>query len=232
MLTSSFLGDSAVRVTEIVIGMPDRGTAQRASCLQNPQKGVKCISCNQNFKTHEFMIQHWHAKHNRDDRQSITQYNSAELKRLESRVEESKRQKLAEDQELLQQHQLEKHKLYDDEEQKTNEKLAARDLANAETQDKMKISEQKSRSLYDDAAETLQLRQARQVTVSSLEFQIQQEFRDIVRLLQSVPLEVHCPPLIYILCKRSVEFVPFIADICGFVRRHISAVRNLPSSKI
>ncbi len=221
-----------MRVTEVVIGMPDRGAAQRASCLQNPQKGVKCISCNQYFKTREFMNQHWHAKHNRDDRQIITQDNSAKLKRLEELVEKSKRQKLAEDQDLLQQHELEKHRLYDDEEQKTKEALAARDIAIAERQDKMKIREQKSRSRYDDAAETLQLREARQVTVSSLEFQIQQEFRDIMRLLQSMPLEVQCPPLIYILCMRSVKFVPFIADVCGFGRRRISAVQNLPSSKI
>ncbi len=136
------------------------------------------------------MSQHWQAKHNKEDRQSITQSNAAEVKLLQSRVEESRMQKLAEDQELLQRQQLEKYKLYDDVEQQTKDALALRDIANAEKQERAKLHEEQLRSHYDNAAQELQLRQARQITISSLECSIQEEFRDIVRLLQSVPLEV------------------------------------------
>ena len=186
----SFPDESSVQVTEVTIGIPDSSNVQRRAGLQNSQKGVKCISCNQYFKTREFMSQHWQAKHNKEDRQSITQSNAAEVKLLQSRVEESRMQKLAEDQELLQRQQLEKYKLYDDVEQQTKDALALRDIANAEKQERAKLHEEQLRSHYDNAAQELQLRQARQITISSLEYSIQEEFRDIVRLLQSVPLEV------------------------------------------
>ncbi len=182
-----------MQVTEVAIGMPEKSVVQRPACPQNAQKGVKCISCNQYFKTREHMSQHWQAKHNKDDRQIITQCNAEEVRLLESRIEESKRQKLAEDQELLQRHQNEISKLYENVEQKAKADLELRDIANAEKQDREKRREEQLRSDYGKAAHELQLRQTRQITISSLECEIQEEFRDIMRLLQSVPLEVFGP---------------------------------------
>jgi hypothetical protein len=136
------------------------------------------------------MMQHWHVKHNQESRRSIIQHNTELLTLLGSRVEEAKRQKLAEDQELLQRQQDEKHKLYDEEERKTKDALTVRDIANAEKLEREKLHEEQTRAEYDKAAEELQLRQTRQITVASLEWEMQEELRELIRLLQSVPHEV------------------------------------------
>jgi hypothetical protein len=143
------------------------------------------------FKTHEFMSQHWQDKHKKEARQVNAETGvNPEVERLQDIVKQTKIRKLEEDRELLQQQQTEKFKLYDEEEAKTKVALESRDHANADKQEKQQLQEQLSRTDYDNAAEELRLRQTRLITISSLESEIQEELRDIMRLLQSVPLEV------------------------------------------
>jgi hypothetical protein len=174
---------------DVRVGM-HKHRAQARSSMQNPQKSIKCKSCNQVFKTEEFMLQHWQDKHNKEHLRKITQDTSDEVQRLGRCVEEAKRQKLKDDRELLQDQQSKKIRLYDTLEAKTKEKLAARDIANAQKQEEQRLKEQQSRADFDNAAQELQQRQARLITLASLECDIQEELRNITRLLQSVPLEV------------------------------------------
>jgi hypothetical protein len=192
------LSDDSIKVLDFVVGMP-KHHAQARSSMQNSQKSIKCKSCNQVFKTQEFMLQHWQDKHNKEHLRRITQDTSHEVQLLGQRVEETKRQKLAEDHELLQQQQSVKIGLYDSEEAKTKAALAVRDIANAEKQENQKLKEQQSRADFDHAAQELQQRQARLITLASLECDIQEELRNITRLLQSVPLEVRVLAALYAL---------------------------------
>ena len=180
-----------MQVYEVVVGRaPERSDAQRGSHPQNPQKGTKCSQCNQVFKTEEHRDQHFRDKHKRDVRQEIISVNREKVLKAASLVEKERGTKLKEDRELQDQQRIQKYSLYDKVERAEEEKMAGRDAANTEKQEKMMLQEQQSRANYDRAAEELQARQARHVTLASLEFEIQEELRDMMRLLQSVPLEV------------------------------------------
>lgn len=136
------------------------------------------------------MLQHHRDKHKRDVRQEIISVNREKVLKAASLVEKERGTKLKEDRELQDQQRIQKYSLYDKVERAEEEKMAGRDAANTEKQEKMMLQEQQSRANYDRAAEELQARQARHVTLASLEFEIQEELRDMMRLLQSVPLEV------------------------------------------
>ncbi len=183
-------GKKKKRDVTVVIGKPAR-ESQRRTVMQNQQKGVKCTSCNQMFKTHEFMTQHWQDKHKKEVRHVNAETGvNPEVERLQESVKETKMRKLEEDRELLQQQQSQKFRLYDQEEAITKKLLEGRDFAIADRQENQKLLEQQSRAEYDHAAEELRLRQTRLITISSLESEIQEELRDIKRLLESVPLKV------------------------------------------
>jgi hypothetical protein len=189
--SEDFSDDGTLEVVSVAVGKPaDR--EGRSSNFQNPQKGVKCISCNQVFKTREFMKQHWQDKHNKEVRKQIIAAADQQKVHLEACVEETKKTKLKEDRELLQQQQAKKFRLYDEEEGKTKAALVSRDMSIADDQEKHKLQEQQSRSDYDNAAQELRMRQTRLITITSLECDIQEELQDITRVLQSVPLVRSC----------------------------------------
>jgi hypothetical protein len=180
-----------VQVYEVVVGRaPERSDAQRRSHPHNPQKGIKCSYCNQVFKTEEHCDQHKRDKHERENRQIIIRGNREEVLRAAKNVEDTKKQKLEDDQMLQDQHRIEKGRLIDKVERGLAEAQEVRDAANADKQEKMTLQEQQSRANYDRAVEELQARQARHITLASLESEIQKELRDMMLLLQSVPLEV------------------------------------------
>jgi hypothetical protein len=210
--------DCGVQVYEVVVGKaPERSDAQRRSHPQNPQKGIKCLKCNQVFKTAEHRDQHYRDKHEKEELQSIIRSNREQVSLSAKAVEDTKRQKLAEDRELLDQQRNEKFRLYDKGDRETEEVMAVRELANAEKQEKMTLQEQQSRANYDRAAEELQARQARHVTLASMEFEIQEELRDMMRLLQSVPLEV---------CSLAAQFP---SSLCGTNRNRFRPLNLIAS---